>query len=510
MFGDTIYETFRRIKHAFDPENRFNPGKIVDAPAMTENLRIGPEYHAHEPATIFDYSRQEGFARAVEMCNGSGACRKLQGGTMCPSYRATRDEADSTRGRANALRLAMSGESPFDELRSDWLHRVLDLCLMCKACKAECPSNVDLAKLKSEFLQLYHKVHARPMDHWLLSRQHHWMPAVARFAPLVNRLSSNWMARWLLDRLVGVDRRRSLPQVHSDHFRRWFADHSRLMSAGSRRTAAVNNRPNVLLLDDCFTTFQEPQIGKAAVVVLERAGIGVELTSDLVATAGRDDRYRRAPRHRASFSAGFRRAAPFCCGRTLISKGFLREARHLVQTQAPLLAARIDPDVVILGLEPSCLLTLVDEWPELWPSPETRRIVQAAHLAESWLAAQVSVGRCRIELLPHPGVCVFHGHCHQKALVGIDGSRAALQLIPDLRAEALDAGCCGMAGWFGYEKQHYDLSVAIARQELVPALKRFPGAVVAATGTSCRHQIRDLTGRTAYHPLELIAARLRN
>jgi Fe-S oxidoreductase len=395
---------------------------------------------------------------------------------MCPSYRATRDERDSTRGRANALRLALAGENPAKDLRSRWLYDVLDLCLMCKACKSECPSNVDMAKLKAEFLHFYYARRPRPLSHLFMANLHQAYRRGASAARVVNWLQQQPAHRWLMEKFAGIDRRRSLPPLHADHFRHWFARRppavAHPLSAEGRPPKAENR--NVLLLDDCFTTYNEPAIGRAAVRVLERAGCAVELCGLL------------------------------CCGRTMISKGLLTQARALVQAQAPRLAARVTGGVPILGLEPSCLLTLADEWPELVPGPETQRIAQAAELADVWLAQEVKAGRCTLDLAPLEQKCLVHAHCHQKALRGERGTVAALQLVPGLDVQALDAGCCGMAGSFGFEKEHFDLSVQIANLDLLPKLAAQPEATVVAPGTSCRHQIKDLAGRRALHPLEVL------
>jgi FAD/FMN-containing dehydrogenase/Fe-S oxidoreductase len=487
MFGPIIYEAFREVKRAFDPHNLLNPGKIVNAPAMTENLRYTPHIPA-EPPVQFDYSRQEGFFRSVEQCNGAGVCRKTQGGTMCPSFRATRDERDSTRGRANALRLTLVGEANGAGISDDpgvdseigasrsplerrWLFDVMDLCLQCKACKTECPSNVDMAKLKAEFLNSYYHKRMRPLGHVLLGNVHRVNPWAAAFAPIVNRLSRSRASRWLMEMIAGIDRRRSLPRYHRGHFRKWFARHRPPQDAGSR--------PRVVLLDDCFTTFNEPQIGKAAVRILEAAGCQVEL-------------------------------AGICCGRALISKGFLPQARELAYQAIPRLAQHAADGSPILGLEPSCLLTLVDEWPDLAPEPSVRRIADAAFLADHWLADQFKAGKLKLDLNERKGKVLLHGHCHQKALRGAGGSAAALNLIQGLEVATLDAGCCGMAGSFGYEAEHFDISEKIANLELLPALRAEPDALVAATGTSCRHQMHDLAGRTARHPLEIIAESLKS
>jgi FAD/FMN-containing dehydrogenase/Fe-S oxidoreductase len=460
MYGPTVYEAFRQIKRTLDPHGLFNPGKIVDAPSMTDNLRTSLPPRIELP-TVFDYTPQQGFFRSIELCNGSGVCRKLQGGVMCPSYRATLDEKDSTRGRANALRIALT--EPPEPLRENplherWLFEVMDLCLSCKACKTECPSNVDLAKLKAEFQQAYYEKNLRPLGHYLAANIHRLNRRSAPFAPFVNWLNRRSPVRWLMEKITGIDRRRSLPMVHRQHFRKWFA----------RRKPRVGER-KVLLFDDCFTTYNEPQIGGAAVEVLEAANVSVELVQ------------------------------PICCGRALLSKGFVKEAKSLVEQQLPGLFQRVKNGLPILGLEPSCILTLADEWPELVPSPEAKRVAESVQLAEVWLAQET-----KLNWKPLQQKCQFHAHCHQRALCGTKGTASALKQIPELDVEVLDAGCCGMAGAFGYEREHFDLSLRIAQLGIVPQLESSPDSLVVATGTSCRHQIKDTTGRVALHPVELL------
>ncbi len=486
MFGPIVYEAFRQIKRAFDPHNLLNPGKVVDASAMEENLRFGRDYHNRPVETIFDYSNQEGFFRSIELCNGAGVCRKTHGGAMCPSYRATRDENDTTRGRANALRIALTRTPEVNPtpLAERWVHGVMDLCLGCKACKSECPSNVDLAKLKSEFLHAYHQKRIRPLGHWFAANVHRMNRFGAKFAALTNWINRRGVTRWLMETIFDIDRRRSLPEVHRDHFRKWFANRN-IVSAlrdgtgsGVPSRSAGTTRRKVLLFDDCFTTFNEPAIPKAAVAVLERAGCDVELVN------------------------------PICCGRALISKGFLKEARALAQQQLPDLARRVADGTPILGLEPSCVLTLMDEWPELVPGPMSRRVADAVYLADHWIAEQMESGKTDLRLARQSERILFHGHCHQRALCGVNGSANAMKQVPGLQVTTLDAGCCGMAGAFGFEKKHYELSVQIANLELIPAIKAEPESITAATGTSCRHQIRDLTGRAALHPMQVLAAAL--
>lgn len=422
------------------------------------------------PKTVFDYTKQGGFFRSIELCNGAGVCRKTQGGTMCPSYRATKDEKESTRGRANALRIALSTTEPHSRenpLANRWLADVMDLCLSCKACKTECPSNVDMAKLKGEFLQAFYAHRPRPLGHLLVKNVDWLFPLGARFARVGNWLSRRGFVRGLLEGMAGIDRRRSLPELHENHFRRWFAE---------RQPSVTPTDPGkrVILLDDCFTTYQEPNIGKSAVQLLEMAGYRVEL-------------------------------AGVCCGRAMISKGFLTAAQLMAAKGVRRLKAAAAQGVPILGLEPSCILTLSDEWTELVPGSDSQRVAERAELVESWVARQAADSDLPIRFRQLEKPMVLHGHCHQKALVGVNGTANSLRLIPDAELQVLDAGCCGMAGSFGYEKSHFDISVKIAELALLPGLKSAGNAEVIATGTSCRHQIHDLAGRTALHPVELLA-----
>ncbi|GBD37625.1 Anaerobic glycerol-3-phosphate dehydrogenase subunit C [bacterium HR36] len=469
LFGDEVYEAFRQVKRLFDPLGQMNPGKIVDAPPMTENLRYGPQYDPYRLDHVFDYRRQGGFLGAIELCNGSALCRKMHGGVMCPSFRATRDEKDSTRARANVLRLALAGAHPLRDFTSDWVYEVLDLCLMCKACKAECPSNVDLAKLKAEFLRHYYRIHRRPLRDYLLAGWRRFMPWAARLAALVEWLAQRSALRWLAEKLAGLDHRRSWPRLARQHLLHWHRQHTPAAPAGQRGT--------VLFLADCFTTWSEPEIGQAAITLLEQAGFSVEIWPDL------------------------------CCGRTLISKGFLDEAHQLVARQAPLLARHLNDGTALLGVEPSCLLTLTDEWPDLVPGQATETIARRARLVEIWVWEQLEAGAIHLEFSPLDRPLAVHTHCHQKALLGSSATVRALQLIPEASVELLDTTCCGMAGSFGYE--HYDISVAIARLSLLPELEKRPDSWVVANGTSCRHQIHDLTGRTAWHPIQLLAQQCR-
>ena len=464
MFGKEIYEAFRQVKKACDPEGLFNPGKIVDPQPIDEQLRyqLEPTARLPLPQLMLDYSTEGGIRQHVELCSGTGVCRKTSSGTMCPSYRATLDEKDSTRGRANILRLAFQNKQPLDAMADPAVQSVLDLCLSCKACKAECPSNVDMAKLKAEATYHYYQQHRRPIS----DRAQKHLPTLLKLGssigPVLNTIVNWRLVRWALQRWGGLARQRSIPALHRDHFRQWFAQHHKKSAEGQNA---------ILLWDDCFTTYTEPQIGIAAVKVFEAIGVQVELVE------------------------------PICCGRPLISKGYLNEARQLVQRQARSLAHRLQDGKPLLGLEPSCLLTLVDEWPQLLPGKETSLIAGQAKLVEAWVTEQPT------DFKPLSERCVVHGHCHQKALVGMDQTIAALRKIPSLKVTPLDTGCCGMAGAFGYEKNHYDLSVNIAKP-MLQQLAAHPEALVIASGTSCRHQLRDLTTCHPLHPMELLAQQI--
>jgi len=440
----------------------------VAAPDLTENLRIGPDYHPEEPATILDFSKQGGFARAVEMCSGVGACRKETGGTMCPSYMVTRDEEHTTRGRANALRLVMSGALPADGLANDTLHEALDLCLQCKACKSECPSNVDMAKLKAEFLHHYYQANPMPLGALLMGQIHRLNPIGAAVAPLANwSLRQGWF-KWLLEKAAGIDRRRELPRFDANHLRSWFRKHTVDPRAGTRGT--------VVLLDDCFTTYNPPDVGRAAVRVLEAAGYRVEL------------------------------AGLPCCGRPAISKGLLTLGRDLARGNVARLVEHARRGTPIVGCEPSCVLTLVDEYRDFRLGPDAELVAANAQLVDAFVADLERVPDLALE--PLAGRVLLHGHCQQKALVGTAGTVAALRRIPGLEIKELDSGCCGMAGSFGYERGHYDVSTALANRVLLPAAAADPEARLVAPGFSCRSQVHGLAGIEAWHPIEVLAAQL--
>ena len=469
VYGPRVFQAFREFKHAFDPKNLMNPGNLVDSPGITEHLRYGPEYRTWEPATTLDFSAQGGFAAAVEMCNGVGVCRKKLEGTMCPSYMATRDEEHSTRGRANALRAVLSGQVPASDFTGRRLYEVMDLCLECKACKAECPSNVDMAKLKYEFLAHYHRANGLPLRNRLFGRIESLSRLASRLAPVSNWVAASGLHRWALERLVGIDRRRPLPSFARRTFADWFARHEQ---------PAAAPRGEVVLFHDTFVTYNAPHVGIAAVRLLGRAGYRVTLVDKK------------------------------CCGRPLISKGMLAEAKAHAAWNVERLLPHARRGVAIVGLEPSCLLTLRDEYVDLLRSDAARRVAAQSLLLEEFLERERKSGLS----LPFAGngrKALLHGHCHQKALVGTAPTVSALTWA-GFDVQEVDSGCCGMAGSFGFEREHYDLSVALGNRRLVPAVKAAAADVeIVAPGISCRQQIEHLAGRRAKHPAEVLWESLR-
>jgi len=387
---------------------------------------------------------------------------------MCPSYMVTLDEKDTTRARANTLRLVMSGAIPSDGLASEALDDSLDLCLQCKACKTECPSNVDMAKLKAEYLHQKYKTRPVPLGSLLMAHIHQLSRLGSATAPLANATLKNPAFHWLLEKVAGIDRRRTLPTFAFDNLRRWFRRHEPDPRAGTRGV--------VVLMDDCFTTYNNPQVGRAAVRVLEAGGYRVEL------------------------------AGLPCCGRPAISKGLLTLGRGLARENVARLVARARAKVPILGCEPSCLLTLVDEYRDFRLGPDADLVASATRLVDSFVADRSAMPD--LPLKAESSRVLLHGHCQQKALVGTAGTVAALRRVEGLEVKELDSGCCGMAGSFGYELGHYEMSKALAERVLLPAARAEPEARLVAPGFSCRSQVHGLAGIDALHPIEVIAARL--
>ncbi len=470
FFGDQLYQAFRTIKQAFDPIGLMNPGKIVDAQDIGENLRIHPGYQTRFPETHFQFRKEQGFDRAIELCTGVGHCRKTTSGTMCPSFMATRDEEHSTRGRANALRMAMAGELGPGGLTSHRLHEVLDLCLECKACKSECPSGVDMARLKSEFLAQYYRAHGRPLGQKLFGK----IPETARWAShlprLANLLMENPLSRRLLEKFAGIDRRRCLPLLAPQTFTRWFQQ-NQIQAEGKTASEPV------ALFVDTFLNFYEPEIGIAATHLLRTLN------------------YQVVPVDRG------------CCGRPLISTGQLALVKEKGIALVKSLEEFTSQQIPIIVLEPSCLSTLRDDYSDLLEDETLYRPVLEHILSlEEFLTQEGVWPRLAEKMGKGPAQLLFHGHCHQKALFGSGSSLQALQSLKETQLTEVDSGCCGMAGSFGYEKKHYGISRQIGEDRLFPAVRgASPETEIVASGFSCRSQIQHFTGRSAKHLAEVLA-----
>jgi FAD/FMN-containing dehydrogenase/Fe-S oxidoreductase len=495
FYGPDLYGLYRQVKQIFDPENILNPGNIVNAGPMTENLRYDENYQFGPIRPHIDFSEHEtgkagpspsgGFDRAVEMCNGAAICRKRTIDTMCPSFQVTREEMHSTRGRANLLRAAYSGkletgdwrleteQSPVSSLQSPvWqkLYEAMDLCIECKACKAECPSSVDMAKIKFEFLAQYHDAHGVPFRARLFSD----IGRLSRLgsgplAPLANWSLHNGLIRAGMERFLGISAERELPAFAREPFTAWFRAHQ-----SSRITHHVSR--HVVLFVDPFTNFTEPGIAQAAVAVLEAAGFGIEVV------AGDD-------------------------GRSAISKGLVDKARARARDTVNKLAPFAKQGVAIVGLEPSSLLSLRDEYLYLLRGDgRIQQVADQAYTFEEFIDQLADADELNLNFTDEPRHVLLHGHCHQKALVGTGPSRRILSLPPNYTVEEVDSGCCGMAGAFGYEAEHYDISRQMAERRLLPAVRAAaPDTIIAAAGTSCRHQIgHGENGRTAHHPAEIL------
>ncbi|AUI59499.1 FAD-binding and (Fe-S)-binding domain-containing protein [Amycolatopsis sp. BJA-103] len=471
IFGDELYEAMRQVKKLFDPAGTMNPGKIVDAPPMTENLRDRDALPPAPPLRTmlsFEVIGGGGMRDAADRCMNIGLCRKTTAGVMCPSYQVTLQEEHSTRGRANALVKALSEPDPKAALGGERLNEILDLCLMCKACKSECPMSVDMASLKAETLYQHHEEHGTPLRSRIFGSIRFLNRMGSATAPLSNVPGRIGLLRRVMERTVGIKAERPLPKFVRDNLVRW----------NRRRTTAPGTAGTVNWLADSFTTFTEPQIGKAAIELLESAGWAVELASG------------------------------GCCGRSSLSKGLLDDAKKKAAGLVTSLARDTEPGSPIVGCEPSCVFTLRDETLALLPElPEARQVKERVRQVEELLVEAIDDGRLKLperSWLSGRRV-VFHGHCHQKAEVGTVATMALLRRIPGLEVAEIDSGCCGMAGSFGFEAEHYETSMAVGRDRLFPALEKEPEeTLVAATGVSCRQQIFHGAGRTAWHPLELV------
>lgn len=471
MLGEHNYNLLRELKRTWDPEKIFNPGKITDTPPMNENLRYRTGEWIKPLETIFSFPDKGTLLDAVEKCSGSGDCRKsaLIGGTMCPTFMATGDEDKSTRGRANILReyLTRSGKKfPFDH---EEIYRVLDLCISCKACKSECPSNVDMTKFKAEFLQHYYEIHGVPFRTLLIG----WLPRINRLGKLFRPATNFITAGSLFKRIIGFAPSRNIPSISEITLRKW-AGNSRSQSPGFK---SANGK--VCLFADEFTNYNESLIGIKTVLLLEKLGYQVVI-----------------PMHAES-------------ARTFLSKGLLKNAKKVAERNVFLLKDIITEETPLIGIEPSAILTFRDEYQDIVDSSlkePARKLGSHALLLEEFICRETDKGKISSDLFTKESRTIkLHGHCQQKAIASTSFTRRMLSIPVNYRVEEIPGGCCGMAGSFGYEKEHYELSMKIGEMVLFPAVRSVPAdTIIAAPGTSCRHQIFDGTGRRALHPAEIM------
>jgi FAD/FMN-containing dehydrogenase/Fe-S oxidoreductase len=475
IIGSRLTNTLAEIKRIFDPGGIMNPGKIVQPTRMDDRtlFRYKPGYQVASIETALDWSEWGGLGAAVEMCNNNGHCRKFDAGTMCPSYRATLDEQHLTRGRANTLRLALSGQLNADALTSSELYDTMAMCVGCKGCKRECPTGVDMARMKTEFLHHYTERHGLSLRQRVIAFLPRYAPRISRFAGVVNFFSGLSYAPALLEKAFGFSRYRSLP--------RWST-----RSLVRPAPAADNAVREVVLLADTFNRWFEPENLNAAIFVLEAAGYTVHLV-------GSEDGKR-----------------PLCCGRTFLACGLVDQARHEAERTIAALRPYIERDCPVIGLEPSCLLTLRDEYLVMGLGAEAERLAKQSLLFEEFIAKEAQAGTFDLEFSSLPQKAILHGHCHQKAFDLMGATREVLRLVPGLQFETIESSCCGMAGSFGYEKEHYEVSMKMAQASLLPAVNKAPDdALVIADGTSCRHQIRDGAGRSPLHVARVLRRALK-
>jgi len=504
QFGPRLNRAFEEIKDLFDPAGLMNPGKIVRGTRMDDAslFRFPPGHRTQPVKTALDWTAWDvqndaatgavtppgtggdpagGFGKAVEMCNNNGHCRKFDAGTMCPSYRATRDEEHSTRGRANTLRLALSGRFGAEALASDTVHAALDLCVSCKGCRRECPTGVDMAKMKIEALHQRQRAHGLPLRARLIAHLPRWAPWAARVPWLANLRDTLPGAAQVSEAWLGFSARRALPAWRRDTF---------LGGAGASRDDAPPANADVVLFVDTFTNYFEPENAHAAVSVLRAAGYRVQVARAAVADT--------------------EPSRPLCCGRTYLAAGLVDEAKAEARRVVAALLPCVERGAAIVGLEPSCLLSLRDEFLVMGLGEAAQRLSENAFLIEEFLAREHRAGRLALPLTALPQTrALLHAHCHQKAFDAVTATTTVLGLVPGLSVEPVESSCCGMAGSFGYDAAHYDVSVKMAELALLPAVRAAAAdTLIVADGTSCRHQIADLTrgpgGREAMHVVRVL------
>lgn len=469
MLGEQNYQLVKQVKNVWDPHNIFNPGKIVDSPPITENLRVIPGKAIPEFKTTFDFSENRGYFQSIEKCNGTGDCRKSEviGGTLCPTFMATRDEDKSTRGRANILREFLYNNEKENIFDHKEIYDILDLCISCKACKIECPSNVDMAKLKAEFMQQYYDIHGIPLRSKLIA----YLPRLNKLAMVFRPLSNFIMDTSLLKRAIGFTTKRSVPKLSKLTLNRWVGN--------GIPKPEKEQKGKVYLFNDEFTNYNESDIGIKAILLLTKLGYEVKI-----------------PVHKES-------------GRTFLSKGLIRTSKKIATENVNLLKDIISEETSLIGIEPSAILAFRDEYPELVNKDlqaASKKLAKNALLFEEFISAEIEKGKIsESSFTSDEKQILLHGHCQQKAIASTEPSKKMLSFPKNYSVKEIPSGCCGMAGSFGYEKEHYDLSMKIGEMVLFPAVR---GAeekmVISAPGTSCRHHIKDGTGRNAKHPVVVL------
>ncbi len=471
MIGDDNFKLLKQIKSAWDTENIFNPGKIVDTPSMNSSLRYFPGQATPEFDTTLDFTASDGMLRAAEQCNGAGDCRKthLIGGTMCPSYMASRNEKDTTRARANVLREVFTRSTNADPFTNNEIYEILDLCLSCKGCKAECPSNVDMAKIKAEYLHQRHLAKGVPLRSKLIANINR-INAFASEAPSFYNFMLKSVLGHVGKRFLGIAGKRNFPELGRYTFRSWLKGYS---------GPATEPKGSVVLFVDEFTNYYDVQVGEKAVLLLQRLGYEV-------LTAEHDE-----------------------SGRTYISKGMLGQAKNLAENNVQSLGKIATRETPLIGIEPSAILTFRDEYPDLLRGEmkeEAKMLAGNAFMIDEFLAGEWDKGNIDVSLFTGEEKKIkLHGHCYQKALSSVDHSKKILSIPRNYAVQVIPSGCCGMAGSFGFEKEHYELSMQIGELVLFPAIRESgDDTLIAAPGTSCRHQIKDGTGRHAQHPVEIL------
>lgn len=475
VLGKEVYALLKKVKQIFDPNKVFNRGKIVDTPPMDHFLRYEKETHSIDVQTIFDFSGQESILRLSEKCSGSGDCRKthITGGTMCPSYMATRKEKDTTRARANMLRQFLTNSTKSNRFDHQEIKEVMDLCLSCKACKSECPSGVDITKMKAEFLQHYYDANGTPFRAWVIANFTKSQQLAALVPGLYNFVINNRLLSRLVKGVLGFAPDRSLPEVGGTTLRKWVRRQER------RQVQANGIRRKVYLFCDEFTDYNDVEIGQTAYRLLTALGYEVVLAD-----------------HSES-------------GRTYLSKGLLRRAKAIANRNVRTLRSVITADAPLIGIEPSAILTFRDEYPDLVDDDlleDSKKLAKNTLLIDEFLASEMAAGYiAQQRFSTAPRKIKLHGHCYQKAFHLMGATEKILSFPTGFEVETIPSGCCGMAGSFGYEKEHYEVSVKVSELVLMPAVRETPAAeIIAAPGTSCRHQIKDGAARRAYHPVEIL------